>query len=388
MANREKLTEDPAVSVRDAGASIDELYDRFPHREFQIKTLVSLIGTSMGQTVRQGDDPYVPPPIFVSGPSGSGKTNVVREVVDTLQRYHVSQLDASERRTIGTAYVNCAAIEPSSLEAVLESAYNQLAPPVMSARRSRHSKRPKKKLKRKDSSCDFPKAKSECSQVCCDDTADCRPSYLVECCASVERKAESNVDAFESSLRSEDGDVCIQSNDAEYNSDDEAEMEDKIEAFKTKLSQAEDEKEDAESIANPPSRRKTRHSMKGANGRKRQTPDRGVPNARDKSMRKVESVTKSHGAPVAFGRVLAPLFGAPSALTPEKKPGSAFLILDHAERLFTLSANQKAESNNFLAQLLLLPQVMGLNLTLIIVSRSALLDSSRECTRSVSSQSC
>jgi hypothetical protein len=53
------------------------------------------------------------------------------------------------------------------------------------------------------------------------------------------------------------------------------------------------------------------------------------------------------------------------------------LILDHAERLFTLSATQKAEPNNFLAQLLLLPQVMKLNLTVIIISRSTLLDCSR-----------
>jgi len=147
-----------------------------------------------------------------------------------------------------------------------------------------------------------------------------------------------------------------------------------MEEFKTQLSQV----EDSGSTVNPPSPRKTRHSMNGTVNRKRRASDASIPKARGKTIRKVESVTKSYGAPVAFGRVLAPLFGSPSPLLPGNKPGSAFLILDHAERLFSLSTSQKAEPNNFLAQLLLLPQVMGLNLTLIIVSRSTLLDCSRE----------
>jgi hypothetical protein len=81
---------------------------------------------------------------------------------------------------------------------------------------------------------------------------------------------------------------------------------------------------------------------------------------------------------MAFGRVLVPLFGSSSLRsTLNVQPGSAFFVLDHADRLFSLSPKQVIESNNFLAQLLLLPQVMGLNLTFIIVSRSTLLDSSR-----------
>ena len=128
------------------------------------------------------------------------------------------------------------------------------------------------------------------------------------------------------------------------------------------------------------SRRKTRQSLNGTVSRHRSN-GTNIPNTRAKTIRKSEAVTKSHGAPVAFGRVLAPLFGRPSLLSAESTPGSAFLILDHAERLFTLSATQKAEPNNFLAQLLLLPQVMGLNLSVIIISRSSLLDCSRECPR-------
>jgi hypothetical protein len=125
---------------------IDDIYKRFPHREVPIKTLMSLIGVAMGQTECQGDDPFVPPPIFVSGPSGSGKTSIVRDVVETLQQHYAARLNPAEARVIGTAYVNCAAIEPSSLEAVLESAYSQLMP----AESSRITKREKKKKRKKD----------------------------------------------------------------------------------------------------------------------------------------------------------------------------------------------------------------------------------------------
>lgn len=196
----------------------------------------------------------------------------------------------------------------------------------------------------------------------------------------VERRRDSgDSNAFRSRMSTEDADMSVHSNDVEYNSDNEAALEDKMEEIQALATQVEaEESKPAESTVDPPSRRKTRQSMNGTVNKQRRNTDTNVPNTRDKSIRKTESVTKSHGAPVAFGRVLAPLFGRSSMLSSDAKPGSAFLILDHAERLFTLSAYQKVEPNNFLAQLLLLPQVMGLNLTIIIVSRSTLLDCSRE----------
>ena len=144
----------------DDAVDIDDLYKRFPHREGPIKTLLSLIGTTMGQTEHQEDDPFVPPPIFVSGPSGSGKTSIVRDVVETLQRHYSARLSPKERRVIGTAYVDCAAIEPSSVEAVLENAYSQLVP----AELLYTTKRGKKTKKRKKDSTneEEPKAKREC----------------------------------------------------------------------------------------------------------------------------------------------------------------------------------------------------------------------------------
>lgn len=196
----------------------------------------------------------------------------------------------------------------------------------------------------------------------------------------VEPRRASDGDVFGARMSAEDVDKSVHSNDGEYDSDYEAALEDRMEEIQALATQIEPEcMEPDESTVDPPTSRKTRHSKKnGTLDRRRRNSAANVPKTGEKSIRKTEAVTKSHGAPLAFGRVLSPLFGPSSLLSMGRKPGSAFLILDHAERLFALSALQKAEPNNFLAQLLLLPQVMGLNLTLIIVSRSTLLDCSRE----------
>lgn len=77
-----------------------------------------------------------------------------------------------------------------------------------------------------------------------------------------------------------------------------------------------------------------------------------------------------HTAVWAFGRALAFLF---------EDGYAGFLILDHAERLLSLSASKGTpEPNNFLSQLLSLPRVAGLNLTVIVVTNSLLLEHSRK----------
>jgi hypothetical protein len=82
-------------------------------------------------------------------------------------------------------------------------------------------------------------------------------------------------------------------------------------------------------------------------------------------------VETSHSAIVAFGRSLARHFG----------PGSgtaAVMVLDHAECLLTLSARKKTnDKSNCLAELLLLPKVMRLNLTILVISRYSLLQHTR-----------
>jgi hypothetical protein len=72
----------------------------------------------------------------------------------------------------------------------------------------------------------------------------------------------------------------------------------------------------------------------------------------------------------AFGRTLASLF---------EDGYAGFLVLDHAERLLSLpSGKGTTDPNNFLSQLLFLPRVAGINLTVIVVTNSLLLEHSRE----------
>lgn len=84
-----------------------------------------------------------------------------------------------------------------------------------------------------------------------------------------------------------------------------------------------------------------------------------------------DTVETSHSAVVAFGRSLQRYFGGGCQR-------AAVLVLDHAERLLTLSARKKSSDKaNCLAELLLLPKVMRLNLTIVVVSRYSLLYGTR-----------
>jgi hypothetical protein len=58
---------------------------------------------------------------------------------------------------------------------------------------------------------------------------------------------------------------------------------------------------------------------------------------------------------------------------------AAFLVIDHAERLLSLGSTSKiasADRVSFLTQLLLLPRTLGLNLTIIIITKSVMLEHS------------
>ena len=58
---------------------------------------------------------------------------------------------------------------------------------------------------------------------------------------------------------------------------------------------------------------------------------------------------------------------------------AAILVLDHAERLLSLASPKAAKDRiNFLSQIMLLPQLLKLNLTVIVISKSSLLTSSRK----------
>jgi hypothetical protein len=55
------------------------------------------------------------------------------------------------------------------------------------------------------------------------------------------------------------------------------------------------------------------------------------------------------------------------------------LVLDHADRLISFEARKDSKDRvNFLSQLLLIPRILGLNLSIVVISKSVLLGQSRE----------
>jgi hypothetical protein len=83
-----------------------------------------------------------------------------------------------------------------------------------------------------------------------------------------------------------------------------------------------------------------------------------------------ETSTAAHTIAWAFGRLLQTLFG-------DQHIG--ILVLDSAERLLSLAPRRNStERTNFFSQLLLLPKTLSLNLTVVAVTNSVLLDQSRK----------
>ena len=81
-------------------------------------------------------------------------------------------------------------------------------------------------------------------------------------------------------------------------------------------------------------------------------------------------VETSQSVVASFGRSLKRYFGAGGS--------AAVLVLDDAERLLTISAPKNTDGKaNCLAELMLLPKVMRLNLTIVVISRYALLYGTR-----------
>lgn len=292
--------------------SEDDLLTRYPGREIQIRQLRSIINATAAQLANGLESTYVPPPIFVHGPGSVGKTSVVQDVVQSISR--------SPR--IGSAYINCATLEPSSIEALVESAYRQIH---RTFKESNMPDKKKTKRRRKTSKNKPPMARNS---------------------ADIE--------------------------EPEYNEATAVAMEDRIEQARALQSQTQEESQAIEETEICP-RRSSRHmNSESAVSKKVMMRD----NSKDKVQTTEASAHANHGAPLAFARSLTPFLGQGGV-------GGAFFVLDHAERLMTLApnrSNSQRNKTNYLSQLVLLPKVMGLNLTMILISRNSLLMNSRKST--------
>jgi hypothetical protein len=294
-------------------AGQDDLSARYPGREVQIRRLRGMFNATVAQLDAKADIEFVPPPLFIYGPGGSGKTSITRDLVQSL----------SSSPRVGSAYIDCATMEPSSIEALVESAYRQIAR-TFKVKKERRTKKKKKRSK-------TLKSKSPMAQI------------------------------------------ARSSQEADYDEAAEAAMEERVERARALQNQPDEKAVEYAEVSDAWPRRSSRQFTEPARvSKKSSMPD----NNRDGRTKTDASSYISHGAPLAFGRSLEPFIG-------REGDGYAFLVLDHAERLMALAPNKTSSQHNktnYLAQLLLLPKVMGLKLAVVVISQGSLLMNSRKST--------
>jgi hypothetical protein len=336
-----------------SGSGSQDVYLKYPGREPQIRLVKSIVHATIAQL--DGEETFVPPPLFITGPGGTCKTSIIRDIVQSV---------CSPR--IASAYVNCATLEPSSIETLVESAYQQIARTFLKDKK------------------DNKVHETETSQL--SSTGFPVESEFIE---SIGGDLEERVEQARSLLcpLDDDGEVVQKSGNGspagaprEHGLSSDWKLEgnrntgDHVRLSGTR--RLDDLKEGVSrggQILNARTRY-SRHSKPTDPGsRPIQKQNYRSTCGRDDAR---QSATASiHGAPLAFARSLMPFIG-------EHGAGSAFLILDCAERLMKLHPNRTSATTktNFLAQLLLLPKVMQLNLSIIVISRSTLLMHSRKST--------
>lgn len=130
---------------------IDELHERYPHRSVEIRQLLAILNSSSNVAVALRQEQqyhqhhaqvYVPAPIFCTGPKGCGKTSVVCDVVEVVQKVSAkSNTDVDTSGGVKAAYVDCSTVEPSTIERLVYDTYQQLRPKLKSSLSTRATKK-------------------------------------------------------------------------------------------------------------------------------------------------------------------------------------------------------------------------------------------------------
>ena len=409
----------------------EEVGNRFPHREPQIRLLCGVFERTMRQTggaasgndsgtgratadhdvTTLSDGSFVPSPVFVTGPSGAGKTSVVRDILQCMKRRHAdtaapvilspSRHQRQQQKTliaksggVGMGYINCLAMEGSAAGAFLEEAYKQILrsffasssrkPSRRSRKRKRYGASPKRQVNGGADNGGATNGHVSGSGPGPNSTeAGSTNQNKKDGAPALEEKQQGKPPAVESkngkangkhvsispakapasrhiSLDDEEIDPVIDPDDDEEGFGD---IEDQIEQQKKEHLRTKMATQQADGLA-------------GGGGSKQG----------DSTQQQHTRRQHTINTPADFGRALLPLCGGPDDLVSKSRYcGCAFLVLDHADRLLSMTAKQnspynaigKDERNNLLSQLLLLPRVMGLNLTIVVLTTNSLLEFGR-----------
>ena len=99
---------------------VSDIFREFPFRESEITKLIAHLETGAAQI----KNPFVPDPLFVTGSAGVGKTAVIRACVDYIKQ---SVNGNDQTALVLSSYVDCAALDESSVDELARVVYRQLA---------------------------------------------------------------------------------------------------------------------------------------------------------------------------------------------------------------------------------------------------------------------
>lgn len=383
----------PGTTDLNEAGILRHLEQIYPYRQTQIRQLWSLLSpalTSSNTGARASRN--IPAPIFVSGPTATGKSSVVRDVV--LRWQQMRPPDAKYR--VGTAYINCAVVE-GTIDDIVDDAYQQFAHD-MKRRRSlihtdSHRKRKRKRSRKRTRS---PKQQGIIANMVEEHRKETEGLAAADWEASAYRKIEGakpkqhivakgkGCSANESKCHP-DISVCSQTNsNKEPRNDEEGGWtergvdknccEDSAQGIRRSRRLKENEEHDFDDQGTARAKDEKTDALKYDLGMDLTATQMAAAKDRDTSPSSTPATATTHTAVATFGDELQQtLF--------QDEEDCGILVLDQAERLLSLSSSPSgtsASKSNFLAQLLLLPRIKGLNLTIIVITKSILLEYSRK----------
>ena len=366
---------------------INCLLKHYPGREQQIRRLTSMILSTTSQlhsksltSIESGGFVHVPPPMLVVGPRGAGKTSVVCDVVQTI-RAHEKQQQLKTSSPVGYAYIDCNTLDPYNIEGFVHNAYTQLRPEeyVNFKKQRRRLKRMRTRRKKqklevvvsKHVTVDSGSSGKHPNNIADETTTD---KEVKDCNESAHKTESSDPIDLGGGEEESSNSLLEQQSQQQENVDTTNERKEKrrgsilsVEEDRRRVQPRRTVKAPTSQVVN------TRKPTTNAAALKLSTGGGGRGNGRDDSV----DISSHHSVVISFGRALNAFYGEGCS-----NSRCAILVIDNGELLLSLSSRKQQSTpkrikTNFLAELLLLPKVMRLNLTVIVISRYSNIDNTR-----------
>ncbi|CAB9521665.1 expressed unknown protein [Seminavis robusta] len=342
---------------------IQQLEQKYPYRQAQIRQLWSLLSPALPSdtaTTRHN----APAPIFVTGPQGTGKTTLVRDMVAGLQQTRTCWTIGSR---VGCAYVNCATA--ITMEEILHDAFRQLAADMKLGRqKSQETPRPKRKRPPKRATpvqMGFLERVAKMRRMMDQGEPDTAPDAVSNNQDAVAPTGKDAPDSPEPvpTAQHDNSDNSVEEKHATPGFLFQPRRSSRVRhwAEPNEASNVDKQQQQQQQVKPPPKMKKISKEASLDLKATAPSPSRGEEGLTS------ATIARTNVAAASFGQqVKESLF--------RHCDDCAFLILDEAERLLSLSTSSR---QHYLSQLLLLPQTKGLNLTIIVITKSVALDHSR-----------